>query len=435
MAWGRSVDSDAAGKSLRLATKDPVLAYRELFCCSATELKQLNEQSLDMIITDPPFEGLLHYSELADFFYVWLQLVLKSHYPDSYKGDYSPKQLEAVANRARHGDQGGAFYKRILTECWREAYRTLKSGGLLAFTFHHSQDEPWINVLESLFEAGFYLEAIYPIRSDETKGEGEFGSKTVEYDMIHVCRKRIQTPTPISWARLRRAILEDVQQLRDLLESHAQEGLPAADLQVIRRGKALEHFSRHYGQVFVDADTPVDVRRAILGVNQLLDETVAPLQDPPPASADPLTRQFLRIFAGADRVPRADMIKSMQGTGIAPSEFEQRGWCKEANKVFELARPLEVARIWHGQRKRNLTHDLDQCFVLVGACWPDSGIRAEDTLNSPEFKKHPALRSLLEWMTRRGAWSGVASAAKTALQLLRSHEARQPAYEEQGLFS
>ena len=28
-------------------------------------------------------------------------------------------------------------------------------------------------VLESLFDAGFYLEATYPIRSDETKGEGE----------------------------------------------------------------------------------------------------------------------------------------------------------------------------------------------------------------------------------------------------------------------
>ena len=48
----------------------------------------------------------------------------------------------------------------------------LKPGGILAFTFHHSEDEPWVGVLESLFDAGFYLEATYPIRSDETKGEG-----------------------------------------------------------------------------------------------------------------------------------------------------------------------------------------------------------------------------------------------------------------------
>ena len=43
---------------------------------------------------------------------------------------------------------------------------------MLAFTFHHSEDEPWVSVLESLFDAGFFLEATYPIRCDETKGEG-----------------------------------------------------------------------------------------------------------------------------------------------------------------------------------------------------------------------------------------------------------------------
>jgi hypothetical protein len=40
---------------------------------------------------------------------------------------------------------------------------------VLAFTFHHSEDAPWIDVLESLFNAGFYLEATIPIRGDETK--------------------------------------------------------------------------------------------------------------------------------------------------------------------------------------------------------------------------------------------------------------------------
>jgi hypothetical protein len=101
--------------------------------------------------------------------------------------------------------------------------------------------------LESLFDAGYYLEATYPIRSDETKGEGEFGSKTIEYDIIHVCRKRTEDPKPVSWGRMRREVMADVRQLQSMLENHAKEGLPAADIQVIRRGKALEYFSRHYG--------------------------------------------------------------------------------------------------------------------------------------------------------------------------------------------
>jgi adenine-specific DNA methylase len=132
----------------------------------------------------------------------------------------------------------------------------LKPTGLLTFTFHHSEDEPWVRVLESLFDAGFYLEATYPIRSDETKGEGAkpgtFGSQTIEYDIIHVCRKRTQEPKPVSWARMRREVLAEVKQLTDLLTLHQKAGLAVGDLKVIKRGKALEYFSRHYGKVFVD---------------------------------------------------------------------------------------------------------------------------------------------------------------------------------------
>ena len=111
-----------------------------------------------------------------------------------------------------------------------EAHRVLKANGILAFTFHHSEDEPWVAVLESLFDAGYYLEATYPIRSDETKGEGEFGSKTIEYDIIHVCRKRTEEPKPVSWGRMRREVMADVRQLQAMLENHAKEGLPSADL-------------------------------------------------------------------------------------------------------------------------------------------------------------------------------------------------------------
>lgn len=149
---------------------------------SSTDLSQLESGSLDLVITDPPFGGLLHYSELSDFFYVWLRLALKNKYPAIFGSEYTPKSLEAVANRAREPEDPDGFYQRLLTQCWREAHRLLKPGGILAFTFHHSADEPWVAVLESLFDAGYYLEATYPIRSDETKGDGAkpgtFGSQT-----------------------------------------------------------------------------------------------------------------------------------------------------------------------------------------------------------------------------------------------------------------
>ena len=191
----------------------------------------------------------------------------------------------------------------------------LKPGGILAFTFHHSEDEPWVGVLESLFDAGFYLEATYPIRSDETKGEGAapgtFGSQTIEYDIIHVCRKRMTEPQPISWARLRRQITDDVRRIKNLLSQHQQEGLPASDLQVIKRGKALEYFSRHYGQVFIEKDRPFTIREALVGINQLLDDDTGTASGPeaPPPNAEPYTRQFFRIFYERCEVPRSEMQK------------------------------------------------------------------------------------------------------------------------------
>ena len=128
-----------SGKSSKTLTDDPVLSGTLVTSGSSTELTQYEDASYDLVITDPPFGGLLHYSELSDFFYVWLQLLLKDKYPEIYTGDYSPKTLEAVSNKARHPDDHDAFYKRLLTECWREASRLLKPGGILSFTFHHSE--------------------------------------------------------------------------------------------------------------------------------------------------------------------------------------------------------------------------------------------------------------------------------------------------------
>jgi adenine-specific DNA methylase len=374
----------------------------------------------------------LHYSELADFFYVWLRLALKGKYPQIFGGEYTPKSLEAVANKAREPEDPDGFYQRLLTQCWREAHRALKPSGILAFTFHHSEDEPWVAVLESLFNAGYYLEATYPIRSDETKGEGEFGSKTIEYDIIHVCRKRTEEPKPVSWGRMRREVMADVRQLQAMLENHAKEGLPAADIQVIRRGKALEYFSRHYGKVYVDEGRTISVRDALVGINQLIDEDADKGKEAPPVNAEPITRQFLRTFGNASELKRDQLQKFLKGSITTPDEFVQRGWCAEKNKVFTRINPLDFAREWSGKHRRNLKSDLDQALVLIGACFDDSGINASDTLKNDNFKPHVALKPLLEWLHRNGPDQTTRNAASRAVSIHNSWHASQAPQPAQG---
>lgn len=427
--WLRAQAPSAAkgltAKSEKVRCEDPVGDTAQVVCCSATELPSIGDGSIDLVITDPPFGGLLHYSELSDFFYVWLRLVLKDRFPDYFSAEYTPKALEVVANRARESEDPDGFYKRLLTQCWREAGRVLKPGGILAFTFHHSEDEPWVAVLESLFDAGFYLEATYPIRSDETKGEGAkpgtLGSQKIEYDIIHVCRKRTEAPSRVSWGRMRREVLEEVSSLRSLLEHHAKEGLAAADLQVIKRGKALEYYSRHYGQVFLDDERPLSLKDAIAGIILLLDEDSS-RTEPPPVLAEPLTRLLLRIFDAVAEQHRDQLQKYLRGTGIGPEDFESRGWCREEKKVFHLVPPLDIARAWQGRHRRNMVSDYDQAVFLIGACFDGSGINASDTLKNENFKPHPALGALLQWHTRRGASQPVRNAAARALAIFQAWE-------------
>lgn len=441
-----------SGSSEKTLCNDP-LTYNEslaclssserLTCGTSTELETIPDGSYDAVITDPPFGGLLHYSELADFFYVWLRLGLKDKYPEYFGPEYTPKTMEAVANKARHPgtdedtgkNNADIFYQRLLTACWQEAKRILKPAGILSFTFHHSEDAPWVSVLESLFDAGFFLEATYPIRSDETKGTGQFGSKMIEYDIIHVCRQRVEKPKPISWAKLRRQVLRDVRDLQEMLEHHQEEGLPEADLQVIRRGKALEYFSRHYGKVFKDVDTPMKVQEALLGINQLLDEEAGGIKEPPPHNAEPFTRMLLRLFDGKAELARDQIQKFMRGTGSAPSNFIDLGWLVEKKKVFHLVSPPEIAQRWIGKLRKGMTSDYDQAMFFIGSCFESSGINANETLSNSNFSPHPALGALLVWFKTHGADSPTRNAASVASQLYKGWEAKnQPKAKELTLF-
>ena len=395
------------GKSLKVPTGDPVIGAHEIRCGSASDLSSIDDGTHDLVITDPPFGEIMQYAELSDFFYVWLKNPLSQKYPEVFASEYTPKALEAVSNPTRQDDPK-EFYQRLLTACWRECNRILKDSGLLAFTFHHSEDEPWIAVLQSLFDAGFYLEAAYPIRSDETKGKGEFGSQLIEFDIIHVCRKRLGEPAPISWARVRQQIIKDVRQLQEIIENHQEKGLGEADLQVIRRGKALEYFSRHYGKVYIQKgrEDEFTVKDALVGINQLLNSEDESLNDYPPFSAEPYTRQFLRLFRKKNELPRDQLQKFLRGTGVSPDEFEQRGWCKEQKKVFILTPALEWAMNWKGKSRKSMARDFDQTYFLIGACYANSGINVRETLNSGSFVPHPAIGDLLNWFVLHGADQG-----------------------------
>lgn len=429
-----------------------------VYCGSSTELPMENG-TMDMVITDPPFGDNVFYADLADFFYVWLRIPMLRWYANQPQAEYfrlpaTPKALEVITNRAEHPDTrssddkraGGKspadeFYQEALTACWAEANRVLKPGGTLTFTFHHSEDGPWINVLESLFEAGFMLVATYPIRSDESKGtNAQFGSKKIEYDIIHVCRKRLDTSDTVYWASMRAWVRNEATNLRRMLEAYHKEELPEADILVILRGKALEYYSRYYGRVMTASHELLSIRNALININLLLDDLEPGDGIRPPDIDDGITRLFLSIFAERSTLPRDELHKRLRGDIVESKEFLDRGWLKEGPNKSVVVTPI-VERFKElrkpGRRRDTIKHNLDQAHFFIGAALPGSGIEIQSVLLERKIPLHDDIEVLLDWYVTNNSEKAMRDAAALAQRLIsawRTSSKEKPKEQQMSLF-
>lgn len=440
-------------KSDHVPIGDPILpGSAKVVRGSSTEMPAEWTSTFDNVITDPPFGDNVFYGDLSNYFYVWLRLALKDRYPAEFGPEFVPRSQEAVADRSRFPGAGGTDddetamsaasigYQTLLTACWAECRRVMKDGGTMAFTFHHAAPEQWEVVLRSLFDAGWLLEATYPIRSDETKGEGgQFGSRKMEYDIIHVCRKRLEEPKAVSWPKMRQWVKSEFQRLRPLMEAYKGRGLPAADIHVVLLGKALEFYSRHYGKVLVSApgsadgpgaDTPLSIRDALLGINMLLDESS---REPgegerPPSLVQPVVYQYLRLFGTKASYSRDEVSKLLRGTTVQQSAFEKVNssggpWVVEADKVVRRATIRERFARMKARSRREMKSELDQAQFLIGAAFEGSGVNIEDEFQRHTFLIRPGVEALLEWFGKAPAGRDepdVPKAAALALALFRA---------------
>jgi hypothetical protein len=153
---------------------------------SSESLEQVPDGSVDFVITDPPFSDNVMYSELSDYFYVWLRQALK----DTYSNFASPHVLderEAVHNPGRGRDSD--HYTEVLGNVFAEAGRKLKPGGRMAFTFHHGGENAWRHIEDALLFAGFVVERWWPVFSEMDSGVPIMGKKEPNghLDIVFVC--------------------------------------------------------------------------------------------------------------------------------------------------------------------------------------------------------------------------------------------------------
>lgn len=404
----------------RITLEDGIIPGADVQCSSSSELPIYMSKSFDLVITDPPFGDNIFYSDLSNFFHAWLRLSLRHEYPELFDPTKTPNAQEALAPRLLSEEEANEYYKVRLTACWAEACRVLKDGGLLAFTFHHSEESQWAIVLESLFEAGFLLEQTFPIVSDEQKGEGgQFGAKGTEYDIIHVCRKRLSEPVAVSWAKMRQWVKSELNRLKVLLAAYKANELSDADIRVILRGKALEFYSRHYGQVFTADNEPLSIRLALSGINQLLDEGSEDAGSNPPSIVQPVAYQYLRLFTPKPSRTANEVSKSLFGTAVRQRDFEDRGWVEERNRQVTAVPISQRFQEFRRRPRKEMKTEVDQAHFLIGAARPDSGVNLEQELSKDTWMVRRSVDAVLEWYGKMSPDAEIRTASSLARIILR----------------
>ncbi len=169
--------------------KDPVArSYAEFsqnqsvyLSCGDSSATDIPAGSVDLVITDPPFFDNVHYSQLADFFHVWLRVMLEGHEDFARPSTRSTGEVQ---------DTEAEDFTSKLTSVLRECKRVLTDSGLLVLTYHHSRIEGWTSVYRAIREAGFYITHTHPVKAEMAVSVPIQQSKSpVHFDLILVCRK------------------------------------------------------------------------------------------------------------------------------------------------------------------------------------------------------------------------------------------------------
>jgi len=215
-----------------------------LRCQTGEDLSFIPDKSVDTVITDPPYFDNIQYSELADFFYVWLHLGLRDFYPWFNPANSSHPQ-EIVQNEKI--GKTLEFFREGLTRVFSECHRVLKDDGLLIFTFHHNKLWAWETIGRILLDSGFYISST-PIVRSEGKSGFHSGRGNIRYDCVFVCRKRPSNWKETGWSTLKDAILKDaVHWANKTIQSGMT--LNEVDLFTIIMGKTIEYYTKAFPHI------------------------------------------------------------------------------------------------------------------------------------------------------------------------------------------
>jgi len=230
------------------------IADAKLSAGAATSASSTNhplpDDTVDAVITDPPYYAAIPYADLSDFFYSWLQRSVGSLYPELFGTLLSPKDDECVSlsHRAamyRHKDS--RWFEQTMAKACVECRRIAKPSGISVFVFANKETAGWEAMLGALIGSGWIVTASWPVDTEMGNRLRAQNSAVLASSVHLVCRPRESvTGDLINTVGDWRYILAELPgRIRDWLPRLAREGVVGADAIFACLGPALEIFSRY----------------------------------------------------------------------------------------------------------------------------------------------------------------------------------------------
>ena len=147
----------------------PVRERASLVECKSTTDLRIPSNSIDYLFIDPPFGANINYSELNFIWEAWL-------------GVQTQIASEAIENKG----QGKSLhdYRKLMSSCFREAYRVLKPGRWMTVEFSNTQASVWNAIQTALQEAGFVVANVAALDKKQNSIQAYTTPTAVKQDLV-----------------------------------------------------------------------------------------------------------------------------------------------------------------------------------------------------------------------------------------------------------
>ena len=308
--------------------------------------------SRTVVSTDPPYYDNIGYSDLSDFFYVWLRRSLHPVYPELFRTMLVPKVEELVANPYRH--EGKESAERYFVDGFNSVFDRVRGGyradgnDLMTVYYAYKQQEAsadgssstgWHTLLDGLIENRWEITATWPVRSERGGRMISVDTNALASSIVLACRPRPDDAPSTT----RRAFLAALKaELPGALRAMMQGTIAPVDLAQAAIGPGISVFSR-YSRVREADGSDMSVRDALLLINATLDEVLGEQE----SDFDPDTRfavRWYRQYAWAsENAGVADQLARSSDTSLAALErggiFEAKGGKARLIPPADLADP------------------------------------------------------------------------------------------------